>query len=124
MFANLIKAMPVIAPVAVLTGLSIILFPALVEKGATRGGTALGWAVGSALFGVIITAAYGWVAGRWPGEGAAIFLKLGILTFIGFTLLALVALPMLKMAWRIPIYTALHLIWAAGYGYFLPLLLK
>jgi hypothetical protein len=124
MVVNVIKSMPVILPVALLTGLLTLVVPGMLDKGVSRGSGALGWLVGSAIFGVIVVAVYQWVGGRWPGMEAAIFFKLGIYTFIGFTLLAIVVLPLLKMPLRIPVYTLMHLIWAAGYGYFLPQLLK
>jgi hypothetical protein len=125
MLAQIIKAMPVILPVSIVTGLLYLALPnLLLAKGEPRLATPFWFAVGSIITGVIIVLVFGWVSGRWPGMAASIFFKLGIITFAGFTLLAIIACPFLEMTGRIPIYTLMHVLWAAGYGYFLPQLLK
>jgi hypothetical protein len=133
MLPIVLKAMPVILPVSALTGIFYLALPGLMvekvqiqAKGLFAAGLSqgLGFVVGSIVFGALFAAAYLWVGARWPGMEAQIFFKLGIYTFIGFTLLAIVACPLMKMTGRIPVYTLMNLIWAAGYGYFLPQLLK
>jgi len=121
MFEAVIKSAPVILPVSIATGLLFLTVP---NNLSGRVQSSLWWAVGSAICGAVIVAIYLWVSGRWPGMQAGIFLKLGIITFIGFTLLAIITCPLIKMTGRIPLYTLMNLIWAAGYGWFLPQMLK
>jgi hypothetical protein len=127
------KALPVIIPVSLLTGLAYLALPRLMldrpaveAKGmaAAAAQQGVGFVVGSAIFGALIVILYLWVGGRWPGMETEIFVKLGILTFAGFTLLAIVACPLMSTTGRIPIYTLMNLVWAVGYGWFLPHLLK
>ncbi len=133
MIEQLSKALPVILPVSLATGAMYLAFPrlmldrAVVEaRGLAAGAlqTGVWFAVGSAIFGTAIVATYLWVSGRWPGMQADIYFKLGLATFAVFTLLAIVACPLMKMAGRIPVYILMNLIWAVGYGWFLPQLLK
>ncbi len=119
MFANALKAGPVILPVSIVTG---VLFLLIDRKAGVQ--NAFWWIVGSVICGVIFVAIYAWTGTRWPGMEANIFFKLGMITFAGFTVLALIACPLMKSTGRIPVYTLMNLIWAAGYGWFLPQLLK
>ena len=89
MFSSVIKAMPVILAVSVLTGLFYLVLPRLMleqaavqAKGLARAGveTSIWTAVGSIFFGTIIVAIYLWAGGRWPGMQASIFFKLGIIS--------------------------------------------
>ena len=82
-----------------------------------------GYLVGGFLLGCVAVWVYVWMAGRWPETAPIIYLGLAI----G------IAMWLNIMAWRerrsasrtaVMIWIILNMVWAAGYGLLLPLVLR
>ncbi len=133
MFKNLLTALIVILPVTLVSGgltywragpLTEEKTPAAVRKGPEMSAATLTFAAiaFSVLFGLIAAALYTWMSGRWPGTAFNVYLWLSIgLTFF-FSIAAAIVRPAAKMS-GVPECVALHILFGAGYGWLLPLLI-
>ena len=132
MFQTIINSLVISIPVGILTAAIVLIrgknFASAAEisaKGLLGASlqTAFGYLVGAVIFGAIAVFTYQWMAGRWPENIKDLFLKLAVGLGIFFTILAFVVCPLIKLN-RAPEFTAMHLIWVAGFGWLMPTLLK
>ena len=132
MLQNLINSLAVSIPVGILTGVIVFIrgeqfvdAAQVAAKGlaAARLQVALGYFIGAVVFGAIAVFTFQWMAGRWPENYKDLFLKLAIGLGIFFTVLAIVVCPLIKLN-RIPEFTIMHVFYAAGFGWIMPMLLK
>ena len=132
MLQNIINSLVVSIPVGILTGIIVFIrgeqfvdAAQVATKGmaAARLQAALGYIIGAVVFGAIAVFALQWVANRWPADYKDLFLKLAIGLGIFFSLLAIVVCPMIKLN-RVPEFIIMHVIWAGGFGWLMPMLLK
>lgn len=136
MFKNILAALLVILPVALLSG-GLVYWRAepLTEqdeikseavptpgkpnpKKFTFAVLALG-----VMAGLLISVLYIWMAGRWPDTAPKVYLWLAIGVTIVLSVAVAFVRPMLKMG-GVPECIALHILWGAGYGWLLPLVVR
>ncbi len=133
MFKNLLTALIVILPVTLLSGgLTYWRAEPLTEEQTVEtsskepeiGATTLTFAaaVFSVIFGLITTVLYTWMVGRWPGTAFNVYLGLAIGLTIFFSIAAALVRPAAKMS-GVPECIVLHIVFGAGYGWLLPLLI-
>ncbi len=131
MFKNLLTALIVILPVTLLSGgLTYWRAEPLTEEKTAEASskepeisaTVLAFAAVAfgILFGLIATALYTWMIGRWPGTAFNVYLGLAI----GLTILFNVAVVAVRTAVKmggIPECLVLNTLFGIGYGWLLPL---
>ncbi len=132
MFQNIINSLVVSIPVGILTGVIVFIrgenfvdAAQLAAKGlaAAKLQAALGYFIGAVVFGAIAVFAFQWMSGRWPANYKDLFLKLAVGLGVFFTILAIVVCPLIKLN-RVPEFIAMHVFYAAGFGWIMPMLLK
>jgi len=132
MLQNIINSLVVSIPVGILTGIIVFIraeqfvdAAQVAAKGlaAARLQAALGYFIGAVVFGAIAVFAFQWIANRWPTDYQDLFLKIAIGLGIFFSILAVVVCPMIKLN-RVPEFIVMHVIWAGGFGWLMPMLLK
>ncbi len=133
MFKNLLTALIVILPVTLLSGgltywraepLTEEKTPEASVKGPEISATTLTFAAVafSVIFGLITTALYTWMVGRWPGTAFNVYLGLAIGLTILFSIAVAIVRPAVNMG-AVPECIVLHVLFGAGYGWLLPLLI-
>lgn len=133
MFKNLLTALIVILPVTLLSGgLTYWRAEPLTEEKTAEASseepeisaTVLTFAAVafSIIFGLIAAALYTWMIGRWPATAFNVYLGLAIGLTIFFSVAAAIVRPAAKMS-GVPECIALHILFGAGYGWLLPLLI-
>lgn len=133
MFKNLLTALTVILPITLLSGgLTYWRAEALTEEKTAEASseepeisaTVLTFAAVafSVIFGLIATALYTWMIGRWPATAFNVYLGLAIGLTIFFSVAAAIVRPAAKMG-GVTECIALHILFGAGYGWLLPLLI-
>ncbi len=90
---------------------------------AVRSSLAGGWLVAGLIFGVMAMLVYRWMLGRWAAEAPRLYLGLAGVLIVALSMLAVVALPMLKRH-CLAEYIALHLLWGLGYGWLIPQVIR
>ena len=134
MLKNLLTALIVILPVALVSGgLTYWRVGPLTEektdeaalKGPEVSAITLAFAAiaFSIIFGLITTVLYTWMAGRWPGTAFNIYLGLAIGLTILFNIAAVIVRTAAKMG-GIPECIVLNTAIGIGYGWLLPLLIN
>ncbi len=132
MLQNILNSLVVSIPVGILTGIIVFIrgeqfveAAQVAAKGfaAARLQVALGYFIGAVVFGAIAVFAFQWIASRWPADYRSLFLKIAIGLGIFFSILAVVVCPLIKLN-RVPEFIVMHVIWAGGFGWLMPMLLK
>ena len=75
------------------------------------------------VFGFIAKGVYLWMQTRWGDAGSAYYLWLALGSAVVLSILAFVALPLMKRGGAIE-YTVINLLWAGGFGWLLPRLIS
>ncbi len=127
MLKNLVPALPLIVVITVVTGILVYWRAEQIgaaaaapgDEPASRVSLLISYVVASLIFGVAAVVVYGVMEGRYGAAAATNFLRLGVGAAVVLSLLALVALPLMKRGGAAE-YVALNLLWGLGYGWFLP----
>lgn len=125
MFESIGAALPVILAI---TLLSVVLVAWRGEEmakayGGSKIAVVAGYLVGGLLLGCVAVWVYAWMAGRWPETAPTIYLGLAL----GIAMwLNIMALRERRNASRtaVMIWIILNMVWAAGYGWLVPLMLR
>ncbi len=132
MLQNIINSLAVSIPVGILTGVIVFVrgqnfvdAAQVAAKGlaAAKLQAALGYAIGTVVFGAIAVFAFQWMAGRWSTNYRDLFLKVAIGAGIFLSILAIVVCPLIKLN-RVPEFILMHVFYVAGFGWVMPMLLK
>jgi hypothetical protein len=94
-------------------------------KQAATPGALIGYLVAGMVFGWVSIFIYHWIGSRWPVSAMQIFFWLAFGMTVLLTVMALAMPFTIKSAWLdVAVWTAMNILWGAGYGWFLPQLLK
>jgi uncharacterized membrane protein YccC len=88
-----------------------------------RTGPAAGYLIGGIMGGLVAVQVFLWMVGRWPDGASTLYFWLAVGLAVILTVAAIGMYWVVRDARMITIWIVLNLLWALGYGWFLPRLI-